>query len=62
MWAMVYIILQTEKMKKPKVVILNITHGDKPYKNIKQTVDDRKAKQDIVWTRMVRFNQLGVSG
>ena len=39
-----------------------VTHGDKPYKNIKQTVDDRKAKQDIVWTRMVRFNQLGVSG
>lgn len=39
-----------------------VTHGDKPYKNIKQTIDDRKAKQDIVWTRMVRFNQLGVSG
>ena len=39
-----------------------VTHGDKPYKNIKQTVDDRKAKQDVVWTRMVRFNQLGVSG
>lgn len=41
---------------------MSVTHGDKPYKNIKQTVDDRKAKQDIVWTRMVRFNQLGVSG
>lgn len=39
-----------------------VTHGDKPYKNIKQTIDDRKAKQDVVWTRMVRFNQLGVSG
>ena len=39
-----------------------VTHGDKPYKNIKQTVDDRKSKQNDVWVRMVRFNQLGVSG
>jgi hypothetical protein len=39
-----------------------VTHGDKPYKNIKQTLDVRKAKQDVVWTRVVRFNQLGVSG
>jgi len=41
---------------------MSVTHGDKPYKNIKQTIDDRKAKQDVVWTRMVRYNQLGVSG
>ena len=39
-----------------------VTHGDKPYKNIKSTIDDRKEKQAVVWTRMVRFNQLGVSG
>lgn len=39
-----------------------VTHGDKPYKNIKATVEDRTAKRDVVWTRMVRFNQLGVSG
>lgn len=39
-----------------------VTHGDKPYKNIKATVEDRQAKQAVVWTRMVRFNQLGVSG
>jgi len=39
-----------------------VTHGDKPYKNIKATVEDRQAKQNVVWTRMVRFNQLGVSG
>ena len=25
--------METEKMKKPKVVILNITHGDNPYMN-----------------------------
>ena len=41
---------------------MSVTHGDKPYKNIKQTIDDRKEKQAVVWTRMVRFNQLGVSG
>lgn len=39
-----------------------VTHGDKPYKNIKATVEDRQAKQAVVWTRMTRFNQLGVSG
>ena len=39
-----------------------VTHGDKPYKNIKATVEDRQKKQAVVWTRMVRFNQLGVSG
>lgn len=41
---------------------MSVTHGDKPYKNIKATVEDRQAKQAVVWTRMVRFNQLGVSG
>lgn len=39
-----------------------VTHGDKPYKNIKSTIEDRQARQAVVWTRMVRFNQLGVSG
>lgn len=39
-----------------------VTHGDKPYKNIKSTIEDRQNKQAVVWTRMVRFNQLGVSG
>lgn len=39
-----------------------VAHGDKPYKNIKATVEDRQEKQAVVWTRMVRFNQLGVSG
>jgi len=39
-----------------------VTHGDKPYKNIKSTIDDRQMKQAVVWTRMVRYNQLGVSG
>ena len=41
---------------------MSVTHGDKPYKNIKATVEDRQARQAVVWTRMVRFNQLGVSG
>ena len=41
---------------------MSVTHGDKPYKNIKSTVEDRQMKQAVVWTRMVRFNQLGVSG
>lgn len=41
---------------------MSVTHGDKPYKNVKATVDARQADLAVVWTRMVRFNQLGVSG
>ena len=38
-----------------------VTHGDKPYKNIKSIIDDRQQELAVVWTRMVRFNQLGVT-
>lgn len=38
-----------------------VTHGDKPYKNVKSTLEDRQMKQAVVWTRMVRYNQLGVA-
>lgn len=37
-----------------------VTHGDKPYKNLGETIDRLKGEQDVIWTRMVRFNQLGV--
>ena len=39
-----------------------VTHGDKPYKNLGETIDRLKDEQNVIWTRMVRFNQLGVSG
>lgn len=38
-----------------------VTHGDKPFKNIGETIDRLKAEQNVIWTRMVRFNQLGVA-
>lgn len=41
---------------------MSVSHADRPYKNIKATIEDRQTKQAVVWTRMVRFNQLGVSG
>lgn len=39
-----------------------VTHGDKPYKNLTTTIEELKDEQNVIWTRMVRFNQLGVSG
>ena len=38
-----------------------VTHGDKPFKNIGETIDRLKAEQNVIWTRMGRFNQLGVA-
>ena len=38
-----------------------VTHGDKPFKNIGETIDRLKEEQNTIWYRMVRFNQLGVA-
>ena len=39
-----------------------VSHGDKPYKNLGETLDRLTDERNVVWTRMVRFNQLGVVG
>ncbi len=41
---------------------MSVTHGDKPYKNIRSIIEDRQNELAVVWTRMIRFNQMGVSG
>ena len=41
---------------------MSLSHGDKPYKNISETLDRLTDERNVVWTRMVRFNQLGVVG
>lgn len=41
---------------------MTVTHGDKPYKNLSQTIGELENERNVVWTRMVRFNQLGVAG
>ena len=38
-----------------------VTHSDRPYKNIGESINRLKGEQDVVWSRMVRFNQLGVA-
>ena len=40
---------------------MSVTHGDKPYEHIGETIDKLEMKKAVVWTRMVRYNQLGVS-
>ena len=39
-----------------------VTHGDKPYEHIGETIDKLKAELDRVWYTMTRYNQLGVAG
>ena len=41
---------------------MSVTHSDKPYANLGKTIEILKDEQNVIWTRMVRFNQLGVSG
>lgn len=41
---------------------MSVTHGDKPYEHIGQTIDRLEKELALTWSRMVRFNQLGVSG
>ena len=41
---------------------MTVSHGDKPYKNISETIKGLEDERNVVWTRMVRFNQLGVAG
>ena len=41
---------------------MSLSHGDKPYKNLCETLDRLTDERNVVWTRMVRFNQLGVVG
>ena len=41
---------------------MTVSHADKPYKNLTETIDKLVEDRNVVWTRMVRFNQLGVAG
>ena len=40
---------------------MSVTHGDKPYEHIGASIDRLENDRRIVWTRMVRYNQLGVA-
>lgn len=37
---------------------MSVTHGDKPFQNLKDTIDGLKAERDVVWWRMVEYNLL----
>ena len=41
---------------------MSVTHSDKPYANLGQTIAELTKDLNVIWTRMVRFNHLGVSG
>lgn len=41
---------------------MSVTHGDKPYEHIGATIDRLEKDLAVMWTRLVEYNQLGVSG
>ena len=41
---------------------MSVTHGDKPYEHIGQTIDRLEGERDRIWYSMIRYNQIGVSG
>jgi len=41
---------------------MSVTHGDKPYEHIGQTIDRLEGELARIWYAMARYNQLGVGG
>lgn len=37
---------------------LSVTHGDKPFANLKETIDGLKEEQRVLWYKMVRYHHL----
>lgn len=37
---------------------LSVTHGDKPFANLQQTITDLKADQREIWYKMTRYHHL----
>lgn len=35
-----------------------VTHGDKPFANLQQKIDEAKERQKIIWFKMIRFHLL----
>lgn len=69
-WILVYAQIEFYKMCQSCVDNLtsystdamSVTHGDKPYEHIGATIDRLEKELAVIWTRMVRYNQLGVGG
>ena len=40
---------------------MSVTHGDKPYEHIGQTIDRLQGELNRIWYTMTRYNQLGVA-
>lgn len=40
---------------------MSVTHGDKPYEHIGNTIDRLQGELNRIWYAMTRFNQLGVA-
>ena len=69
-WILVYAQIEFYKMCQSCVDNLtsystdamSVAHGDKPYEHIGATIDRLEKELAVIWTRMVRYNQLGVVG
>ena len=41
---------------------MSVTHGNKPYEHIGETIDRLEGERNRIWYTMTRYNQIGVSG
>lgn len=41
---------------------MSVTHGNKPYEHLADTIDRLEGERNRIWYAMTRFNQIGVSG
>ena len=37
---------------------MSVAHGDKPFANLQQTIEDARRKQRMIWYKMIRFHHL----
>lgn len=41
---------------------MSVTHGNKPYEHLGETIDRLEGERNRIWYAMTRYNQIGVSG
>ena len=35
-----------------------VSHGDKPFANLQQTIDDAESRREKIWYKMIRYHLL----
>ena len=52
----------TDRLTSYTTDAMSVTHGDKPYEHLGETIARTERERNRVWYTMTRYNSLGVSG